>query len=103
MATKSKLYSPIFAASWMIGQGVSSRSSHSDAAGRITSAGEAVDPVGISRCCSLSSRENTAQPFGRSKRLAIPAAVARSPLTFTLPVMTSMTGLPLPEMSCRNV
>ena len=37
-ARPSKPYSPIFAASWMIGHGVSSRSSHSCAAGRITSA-----------------------------------------------------------------
>ena len=37
-ARPSKPYSPIFAASWMIGHGVSSRSSHSWAAGRITSA-----------------------------------------------------------------
>ncbi len=37
-AMPSKPYSPIFAASWMIGHGVSSRSSHSCAAGRTTSA-----------------------------------------------------------------
>jgi hypothetical protein len=35
-ASDSKPYRPIFAASWMIGQGVSSRSSHSAAAGRTT-------------------------------------------------------------------
>ncbi len=33
-AMPSRLYSPILAASWMIGQGVCSRSSHSAAAGR---------------------------------------------------------------------
>ena len=37
-ASPSKPYRPIFAASWMIGQGVFSFSSHSCAAGRITSA-----------------------------------------------------------------
>ena len=36
LAMKSKEYRPMLAASWMIGQGVSSRSSHSWAAGRIT-------------------------------------------------------------------
>ena len=36
-AKKSSEYRPILAASWMIGHGVSSRSSHSAAAGRITS------------------------------------------------------------------
>src|SRR5579875_989303 len=36
LATKSSEYRPILAASWMIGQGVSSRSSHSWAAGRTT-------------------------------------------------------------------
>ena len=41
----SRPYSPIFAASWMIGQGVSSRSSHSAAAGRMTSAANVVRPV----------------------------------------------------------
>ncbi len=37
-ASPSNPYRPIFAASWMIGQGVFSFSSHSCAAGRITSA-----------------------------------------------------------------
>jgi hypothetical protein len=35
-ASPSKPYSPILAASWITGQGVSSRSSHSAAAGRAT-------------------------------------------------------------------
>ena len=37
LAMKSIEYNPMFAASWMIGHGVSSRSSHSAAAGRTTS------------------------------------------------------------------
>ncbi len=51
---------PIFAASWMTGQGVSSRSSHSAAAGRITSAAK---PWSHSLTCfwsSLSSSVNSA-------------------------------------------
>lgn len=51
---------PTLAASWMTGQGVSSRSSHSDAAYRITSA---ANPWSQSRTCfwsSLSSSVNSA-------------------------------------------
>ena len=44
LATKSREYKPTRAASSMIGHGVSSRSSHSCAAGRITSFGEVVHP-----------------------------------------------------------
>ena len=45
LAMKSIEYRPILAASWMIGHGVSSRSSHSGAAGRIDIGGEVVHPL----------------------------------------------------------
>src|SRR3954453_9061626 len=51
----SKLYSPIFAASWMSGQGVSSRSSHSAAAGRTTPSANPRTQSGTSRWSSVSS------------------------------------------------
>ena len=44
VANNSMEYRPTLAASWIIGHGVSSRSSHSAAAGRITSAGT-VNPI----------------------------------------------------------
>ena len=58
VAKKSSEYSPIFAASWRTGQGVCSRSSHSAAAGRITSAANSCTQSRISRRSLLSSREN---------------------------------------------
>lgn len=51
---------PTLAASWMTGQGVSSRSSHSAAAGRITSAAKPWSQSRTSRCSSLSSMVNSA-------------------------------------------
>src|SRR5439155_10883551 len=56
----SKEYSPIFAASWMIGQGVASRSSHSAAAGRTTSAANPRTHSRRSPCSSVSSKSTTA-------------------------------------------
>src|ERR1700749_2213744 len=58
VAKKSSEYSPIFAASWRIGQGGCSRPSHSAAAGRITSAANSCTQSRISRTSLLSSREN---------------------------------------------
>ena len=58
VAKKSSEYSPILAASWRIGQGVCSRSSHSAAAGLITSAANSCTQSRISRRSLLSSREN---------------------------------------------
>ncbi len=54
---------PILAASWMIGQGVSSRSSHSAAAGRITSA---------AKPCSQSRTASWSGPGSREKVLMVP-------------------------------
>src|SRR6185437_6401229 len=58
VAKKSSEYSPTFAASWRIGHGVCSRSSHSAAAGRITPAANSCTQSRISRTSLLSSREN---------------------------------------------
>jgi hypothetical protein len=58
----SSPYRPIFAASWITGHGVSSRSSHSDAAGRITSAAKVWAQSRSSRCSSLIPSENVLQP-----------------------------------------
>src|SRR5215469_3217773 len=63
---KSSEYSPILAASSMIGQGVSSRSSHSAAAGLITSA---ANPCTQSRICATSgdrASENPLAPWSPS-------------------------------------
>src|SRR6185437_693253 len=57
-AKKSSEYSPILAASWRIGQGVCSRSSHSAAAGLITAAANSCTQSRVSRTSPLSSREN---------------------------------------------
>ncbi|CAM5680743.1 hypothetical protein STENM327S_04770 [Streptomyces tendae] len=51
---------PTLAASWMTGQGVSSRSSHSAAAGRMTSAAKPCSQSRTSFCSSLSSMVNSA-------------------------------------------
>jgi hypothetical protein len=53
LARKSKPYSPTLAASWMMGHGVSSRSSHSAAAGRTTSRAKPCTQSRSSRCSSL--------------------------------------------------
>ena len=58
-ARPSRLYRPILAASWMIGHGVSSRSSHSAAAGRTVCAANPWTQSRMSRWSSLSSSENT--------------------------------------------
>ena len=58
VAKKSSEYSPIFAASCRMGQGVCSRSSHSAAAGLITCAANSCTQSRISRRSLLSSREN---------------------------------------------
>ena len=55
---KSSEYSPILAASSMIGHGVSSRSSHSAAAGLITSLANACTQSLVCRTSSESAREN---------------------------------------------
>lgn len=49
---------PTLDASWMSGQGVSSRSSHSSAAGRMTSLANSCTQSLTSRTSSLGSREN---------------------------------------------
>src|SRR5215475_7510583 len=59
LARNSKPYSPILAASWMIGHGVSSRSSHSAAAGRTTSSAKPCTQSRRSRWSSVRSRENS--------------------------------------------
>ena len=56
---KSKEYRPILAASSMIGHGVSSRSSHSWAAGRITSSAKSWTHFWIWSWSSLRSSENS--------------------------------------------
>src|SRR4051812_2548391 len=56
----SKPKRPIFAASWISGQGVSSRSSHSDAAGRTTLAAKPWTQSRTSRWSWLRSIENAA-------------------------------------------
>lgn len=63
-ASDSKPYSPIFAASWITGQGVSSRSSHSAAAGRTTRSAKPWTQSRISRWSSESSKDVAA--FSRS-------------------------------------
>src|SRR3954447_24439181 len=57
-AMPSKPYSPIFAASWISGQGVSSRSSHSAAAGRTTFAAKPWTHSRTSSWSCESSSEN---------------------------------------------
>ncbi len=57
-ASPSKPYSPIFAASWMIGHGVCSFSSHSWAAGRITSAAKPCTQSRMSFWSWVSASEN---------------------------------------------
>ncbi len=61
---KSSEYSPILAACSRIGQGVSSRSSHSAAAGRITSSANPCTQLRISRRSGPGSRENPAGASG---------------------------------------
>src|SRR3954454_8841090 len=58
-ASPSKPKRPIFAASWMIGQGVSSRSSHSAAAGRTTPSAKPWTQSRMSFWSWLSSSENS--------------------------------------------
>jgi len=70
---KSSEYSPILAASWMMGQGVSSRSSHSAAAGRIT---DSANPCTQSRTCRTSSLGSGQNPIALSL-IAIPPQVLR--------------------------
>src|SRR5215472_655861 len=65
---KSSEYSPILAASSRIGQGVSSRSSHSAAAGRITSLANACTQSLVCRTSSESASEN---PLALSSELVI--------------------------------
>src|SRR5581483_9748147 len=60
LAMKSKEYRPILAASSMIGHGVSSRSSHSSAAGRMTSSAKSWTHFWIWSWSSLRARENSA-------------------------------------------
>src|SRR5690349_165667 len=57
-AKKSSEYRPTFVASCRIGHGVCSRSSHSAAAGLITSAAKSCTQSRVSRTSLLSSREN---------------------------------------------
>ena len=59
-------YTPTFAASWMIGHGVSSRSSHSAAAGRMTFAAKSCTQSRTWMTSSESSSENdmATGPFG---------------------------------------
>ena len=56
-AMKSNEYRPFLAASWMIGHGVSSRSSHSGPAGRTTFSANSCTHLTIWSWSSLSSRE----------------------------------------------
>jgi hypothetical protein len=56
-ASPSNPYRPIFAASWMIGHGVCSFSSHSCAAGRTTSAANPCTQSRISFWSAFSSSE----------------------------------------------
>src|SRR5437763_486327 len=60
VARNSKPYSPIFAACWISGHGVSSRASHPAAAGRTASAAKPCTPSRRSRCSPLRSSENSA-------------------------------------------
>jgi hypothetical protein len=58
----SRPYRPILAASWITGQGVSSRSSHSAAAGRMTSAAKVWAQFRISCCSVFRASEKWLQP-----------------------------------------
>src|SRR3712207_7048974 len=63
LARNSNPYRPILAASWITGQGVSSRSSHSEAAGRTTSS---ANPCTQSRM-SLRSWESSIENWGPAR------------------------------------
>ena len=65
LATKSREYRPTCAASSMIGHGVSSRSSHSWAAGRITSSAKSCTHCWICSWSSFNASENAAAAGSR--------------------------------------
>ena len=77
---KSNEYSPIRAASSMIGHGVSSRSSHSWAAGRMTSSAKSWTHFWIWSWSSLSSSENSdmSSPSSRPFRALVPAGTVEA-------------------------
>ena len=99
---KSKEYKPIRAASSMIGHGVSSRSSHSWAAGRMTSSAKSWTHFWICSWSSLRSSENSdissPLPLGPSTDPGLsvpvsvvepkPAVAARAGLGLDLSVVT---------------
>ena len=62
LSMKSKPYRPILAASWTIGHGNSSRSSHSSAAGRITSSAKSWTHSWICSWSSLSEKSAMGPP-----------------------------------------
>src|SRR4051794_41054554 len=78
---KSTLYRPMLAASWMIGQGVSSRSSHSAAAGRTTFSAKSWTHFWIWIWSSFSSREKSVIS-GAPRVWAVPSARCYSTVTY---------------------
>src|SRR6476659_10684630 len=76
VAKSSIEYNPTLAASWMIGHGVSSRSSHSAAAGRTTCSAKPCTQSRMSRWSSESSNENGVGSPGASPLAAAAAAAA---------------------------
>ena len=96
VAKKSIEYSPIFAASWMTSQGISSRSSYSCAAGRTTSSANVVHPLlqldlvlgeferHGHQCFSLAGADRPDHVLGAARRVAdgdVPAAARLRPST----------------------
>ena len=75
-ASASKPYRPILAASWITGQGVSSRSSHSAAAGRTTPSAKPWTQSRMSLWSSESSSENEVSGAPSPATAASAAAVA---------------------------
>jgi hypothetical protein len=68
-ANRSGVYSPTLAASWMIGHGVSSRSSHSAAAGRMTVSANSWTQ---SRTCTTSSDNSNEKVASISAPISVP-------------------------------
>src|SRR5215218_2154213 len=79
-AIPSNPYRPIFAASWITGQGVSSRSSHSCAAGRTTCSANPWTQSRMSLCSWLSSRLKTESGSPPPLTAAAACSAARSAL-----------------------
>src|SRR3954454_25998 len=89
----SKPYRPIFAASWMIGHGVSSRSSHSAAAGRTTPSAKPWTHSRMSFWSWFSSRVNFGSPWASEAVLASSSsAVASISATEELAMPASLHG-----------